>query len=143
MQKATVGSTVRIHCITQDRDGVIVESTRKSGPLEFTVGTGTVARCVERAVLGLEPGESTTAEFIAEEAFGPHRQELVFTLARSAFRDAAAPAVGEEVHLRHRRKSKRFTARVIDVSGSTVTLDANHPLAGRDLTLNIEVLEVQ
>ena len=142
MARATVGSMVRVNCITRDETGAIVESTHDNGALEFRLGSGQVIRALEEAVLGMEPGQTKTAAFRAEEAFGPRRANLVHRIHRSRLPDRVLPVVGQELEI-HYPDGRALPARITAISEATVTLDGNHPLAGKKLTFDLELVFVR
>jgi peptidylprolyl isomerase len=89
----------------------------------------------------MEPGEARTVTIPADRAFGPHRPELMLAVDRSEFPDHIEPRVGQQLQVRQ-GQGEVAAVTVADVSDEQVTLDANHPLAGRDLTLDLELVEV-
>jgi peptidylprolyl isomerase len=103
---------------------MILSSTTDHEPLQFTIGAGQVLPGFEQALVGMNPGELKTILIPAEGAFGPHN-----------------PKVGEQVQFRQ-PDGQIMTVLVTDVSELSVTIDANHPLAGKDLTFDIQFLEI-
>ncbi|MGB9629695.1 MAG: FKBP-type peptidyl-prolyl cis-trans isomerase, partial [Thermodesulfobacteriota bacterium] len=90
---------------------------------------------------GMNPGESKTIEIPSDQAFGPHLDEMVVKLDRTQLPPNFDPQVGEQVHFRQ-WDGQIVTALVIDTSDLSITIDANHPLAGKDLTFDIQFVEV-
>jgi peptidylprolyl isomerase len=133
---------VTVHCITRDESGAIVESTHGNGALEFRLGAGQVIRALEDAVLGMEPGQTKTAAFRTEEAFGPHQPHLVHRIHRSRLPDQVSPMVGQELEI-HYPDGRARPARITGISQAIVTLDGNHPLAGKNLTCDVELVSVR
>ena len=141
MTSAKSGDTVRLHYTGKLEDGTVLESSRERGPLEIILGRGDVITGFERAVQGMEPGESKRVHVSAGEAFGPRQQEMVVELGRDKLPGDLQPEVGQEVQL-HGKDEKAVPAVITDVSESTVTVDANHPLAGKNLFFEIELMEI-
>lgn len=141
MKHAKEGDTVRIHYTIRLDDGTIVGSTRNKEPFQFTIGDGQVIQNIERAVLGMNPGESKTILLTADEAFGPYYDEMVVVIDRERLPEGLNPKLGDQLQL-NTQTGETITVIVSDVSDSTITIDANHPLAGKDLTFDIEFLEV-
>lgn len=109
-------------------------TTANCDPLQFTIGEGQIIPRFERAVIGLEPGESKTIKVPADEAYGPHREELVVVIDQSHIPVDTESEVGQQFQIRQ-PDSQTVVVTVTDVTESRVTLDANHPLAGEDLIL--------
>ncbi len=89
----------------------------------------------------MKPGNSRTVKIVADEAYGPRRKQMVAAVARNKFPGNVKPSVGRELDIRQ-QNGKVSLVKVIDVSECSVTLDANHPLAGKDLTFDIELVEI-
>jgi len=141
MAQAKEGDTVRVHYTVKLGDGTVVGSTTNHDPLQFTIGEGQILPSFEQAVVGMNPGESKTIEVPADRAFGPHLDEMVVRLDRSQLPANFDPHVGEEVHFRQ-WDGQIVTAIVIETTDLSITIDANHPLAGKDLTFDIQFVEV-
>jgi peptidylprolyl isomerase len=141
MVKAKNGDTVTVHYTGRLEDGTVFDSSANRDPLEFTLGDGLLIPGFEQAVLGMSPGESKTAEVSADQAYGPHREEMVVEIDRQEFPPHFQPEVGQQLQI---PQSEGQVARLIvtAVSEQKVTLDANHPLAGRDLTFDIQLVEI-
>ena len=140
MAHAKKGDTVKVHYKGTLEDGTEFDSSLDRDPLQFTIGAGTLIPAFEKAVVGMNPGESKKFKIPAADAYGPHRDDLIMTVDRGELPSDLDPAVGDELELEQDDES--FVVRVTDVSPETVTLDANHPLAGEALTFEIELLEV-
>jgi peptidylprolyl isomerase len=141
MEEAKHGDTVKVHYTGKLQDGIVFDSSRKRDPLEFTIGEGRIIPGFEQAVVGMNPGQSKIAKVPAEKAYGPHREEMVAVLDREQFPEHVKPAVGQRLQIRE-AEGRTVIVTVTDVTESSVTLDANHPLAGEDLTFDIELLEI-
>ena len=141
MTQAKCGDTVKVHYTGKLKDGTVFDSSFFDEPLQFTIGNGAVMSGLEKAVVGMRPGELKRTEVPAEEAYGPHLKELVVVVQRDTFPDDLEPQVGLQFQTR-REDGQMVVITVIEVSDSTVTLDANHPLASEDLTFAIVLVEI-
>ena len=141
MAQAKNGDTVTVHYTGKLEDGTVFDSSVNRDPVRFTLGEGLLIPGFEQAVLGMSPGESKTAEVSADQAYGLHREEMVVEIDRQEFPPHFQPEVGQQLSI---PQSDDRTIRLIvtAVSEQKVTLDANHPLAGRDLTFDIQLLEI-
>ena len=143
MAQAETGDTVKIHFTGKLEDGTVFGSTANREPLEFKLGEGGIIPGVESAVEGMNVGESKTVKVPPEQAYGPHQAELVAEVSRDRFPEGVEPKIGQKFEIPRPDEQGQVTVvRVVKVSESTVTLDANHPLAGRDLTFELELLEI-
>ncbi|MBW1967688.1 MAG: peptidylprolyl isomerase [Deltaproteobacteria bacterium] len=141
MAQAKSGDTVKVHYTGKLEDGTVFDTSANRDPLEFTIGDGKIIPSFEQGVVGMSPGESRTTEIPADNAYGPHRREMVVEIDRNQFPAEVNPKVGERLQI-PQKDGKMIIVAVTDVSESTVTLDANHPLAGKDLTFDIELVEI-
>lgn len=141
MAQATEGDTVHIHYTGRLGDGTVFDSSREREPLEFTLGEGRVIPGFESAVTGMEPGETKTANVPAADAYGPRRDELVMTVEKEQLPDDLDPDVGQRLGMRT-ADGETVEVRVTATDEQAVELDANHPLAGQDLTFDIELVRL-
>jgi len=141
MAEAKKGDTVKVHYTGKFEDGTVFDSSLEREPLQFTLGEGQVISGFEESVIGMNPGESKVAVIPAEKAYGPHREELVVVVDRDQFPPDLEPVVGQHLEV-HQADGRVLMVKVAEVSGTSVTLDANHPLAGKDLTFEIELVEI-
>jgi peptidylprolyl isomerase len=141
MTRAKSGDTVRVHYTGRLQDGTIFDSSVGSKPLEFTIGAGQVIAGFDDAVAGMEPGDSRSTEIPPEQAYGPQHDELIVVVPRDQLPEDLNPRLG--LHLAVKKDDGgQFGVRVTDVTPTTVTLDANHELAGKSLVFDIELVEV-
>lgn len=141
MATADTGDTVRVHYTGRLDDGTVFDSSRERDPLEFTLGEEAIIPGFEKAVVGMEPGEEKTAEIPAKEAYGEPREDLVLTVSKNELPDDIDPSVGERLQMRT-QDGGTFQVTVTDVGEEELSLDANHPLAGQDLTFDLELVEI-
>jgi peptidylprolyl isomerase len=140
MTQAKKGDKVKVQYTGKLEDGTVFSSSPHEEPLQFTIGEGQILPGFEQAVIGMNPGESKIVQIAPENAYGPRLEELVVVIAREQLPNEMNPALGERLQIRQ-TDGQTIAVTVADVSPSTVTLDANHPLAGKDLTFDIRLLE--
>jgi peptidylprolyl isomerase len=142
MRKAGKGDRVKVNYIGKFEDGRVFDSSLQRGqPLEFTVGQGRLIKGFENAVLGMSPGETKTVSIPPEEAYGPRREDLVRRMERGKLPPMIEAREGVFVNIRQ-PDGGMLEAVISEVTEDSVTLDANHPLAGKTLTFEMELLEV-
>lgn len=142
MGQARKGDTVKVHYTGRLEDGTVFDSSVKREPLAFKLGSGQLIPGFEKAVEGLEPGDKTTAVIPAAEAYGLRHDEAVVTIDRSHLPPDIQPEVGQELEVQQ-ESGQTMSVRIVQVDEAQVTLDANHPLAGKDLAFEIELVAVQ
>jgi len=123
----------------------VFESSKDTGPLEFRVGENSVLPGFENAVLGMTEEEEKTINLAPDEAYGPKKEELIHTVNRKVFGEKIDPQPGMVLGLTINRDGhkEKVPAMVTEISGENVTVDFNHPLAGRTLTYKITVKEIK
>jgi peptidylprolyl isomerase len=141
MAKAKTGDKVKVHYTGKLDDGTVFDSSEGKDPLEFTLGEGNIIPGFEKAVEGMETGASDTVQIEAENAYGPYQEEMVFAVPITDVPEELDPKVGEQLQVRQQDGST-VTVLVKEVDEKEVTLDANHPLAGKQLTFDIELVEI-
>ncbi len=139
--EAKSGDTVTVHYTGRLTDGTVFDTSSGGEPLRFTLGQQRVISGFEHAVLGMTPGDKKTTVVPSAQAYGEHRPDLVVEFQRAQMPQDITLQVGQALQLRA-QDGQKLTARVIALSPDTVTLDANHPLAGKDLTFDIELVEI-
>ena len=142
MANASDGNTVKVHYTGTLEDGTTFDTSKGREPLVFTLGEGKIIPGFEEAVKGLQVGQSNTVTIPAEEAYGPHRNELVLVIQRSQLPEGMEPKVGQALQMQQ-ADGRTAVVIVTDISETTITVDANHPLAGKDLTFEIELVEIK
>lgn len=142
MGQAKSGDTVAVHYTGKLDDGTVFDSSENRDPLQFAIGAGHVIPGFEEAVIGLSPGESITQTIPAEQAYGPYRDEMVMVVEREQIPPEIPLDVGQQLQLQGPAGQPPLPVLITDVSATQVTLDANHPLAGEDLTFEIALVEI-
>jgi FKBP-type peptidyl-prolyl cis-trans isomerase 2 len=141
MAQAKPGDTVKIHYTGRLDDGTVFDSSDNREPLEFTLNAGQVIPGFEQAVVGMSPGESKTEKIPMDQAYGPYREEMVIEVGRQVMPSDLQPQVGQQLQVQQ-PTGEVIPVVVTEVTDSTVTLDANHPLAGENLTFDIKLVEI-
>jgi FKBP-type peptidyl-prolyl cis-trans isomerase 2 len=141
MAQAKQGDTVQLHYMGKLQDGTVFDSSRERHPLQFTIGKGQVIVGFEQAVIGMKIGDLKTARIPMEQAYGPHRDDMVVTMDRSKLPAGVNPKIGQRLEITQVDDQTSLVT-VTEVTESTLTLDANHPLAGKELTFDIELVGI-
>jgi len=142
MSKAKDGDTVKVHYTGKLEDGTIFDSSKDGEPLEFTIGAGNMIPGFEKGVIAMERGGSKTITVPPEDAYGPVQEGLIAKVEKENFPENIIPVIGEQLQLRQRDGSI-VNVIITEIEGDTVTLDANHPLSGKTLIFDIELVEIQ
>ena len=141
MTRAHHGDTVKVHYTGRRQDGRIFATTKGSEPVEVRIGGGKLMPGFEEGVVGMQVGERKTIKVPPEKAYGPWVPELLLDIDKEDFPNDIIPDVGKELHVRHTDGSVLDFV-ITAVNENTVTMDANHPLAGETLDFDIHLLEV-
>lgn len=141
MAQAKNGDCVKIHYTGKLEDDTVFDSSVNRAPLQFTLGEGKIIPGFEKAIIGMNPGESKTVKIPYDEAYGPHRPELVAEIERSRFPEDMKLEVGKEIKLRQ-PNGRVVAVKIINITEAKVTLDANHPLAGKELSFDIKLVDI-
>ncbi len=136
------GDTVKVHYKGTLEDGSVFDTSRGGEPLEFILGGGNLIAGFDKAVDGMQVGEIKTVNIPAEEAYGPHRDELVLVIERGKLPENLEPSIGQQLQM-SQPDGGTVIAVVTDVSEGSITVDTNHPMAGKDLTFEIELVEIK
>jgi peptidylprolyl isomerase len=141
MKQASTGDNVKVHYKGSFDDGTVFDSSLDSDPLEFTIGNCQVIPGFEEAVVGMIKGETKTARITSDKAYGPHNKEMVVVFSRDRLPADLQPSIGQVLRFR-RNDGYIIEVTVIDMSDTNVTFDGNHPLAGKELIFEIQLLEI-
>jgi len=141
MAQAKVGDTVRIQYTGFLDDFTAFDSTDSTGPLEFTLGKEMVIPGFEKTILEMNEGDTKRFSVPPQDAYGHYMQSLVAVVNKSQIPPNITPYIGMMLEL---RDPDGTTAHVYvkDVADSTITIDGNHPLAGKNLTFEIKLVEI-
>ncbi|SUZ33020.1 FKBP-type peptidyl-prolyl cis-trans isomerase SlyD [Roseibaca ekhonensis] len=141
MTHAAAGNTVRIHYTGTLEDGSVFDSSEGRDPLEFTVGSGQIIPGLDRAIDGMATGEQKTVTIPATEAYGEYQAEAKQSVPREQIPADIPLDPGTMLNMQT-PDGRQVPVQVAEVTEETVTLDANHPLAGKDLTFAVELVSV-
>jgi peptidylprolyl isomerase len=142
MDNVQSGDVVKIHYTGKLINGNVIETSKNHQPLEFTVGNGQVLAGIDKSVIGMKAGEQRSVEIVPEEAFGLRRDDLVVVFNKADMPDHIHPSIGQQLKFDH-PDFKDLVFSVMDMDEQTVTLDANHPLAGHTLYFDLELVEIK
>ena len=141
MAQPKQGDTVKVHYTGKLDDGTVFDSSKNRSPLEFKIGEKKVIPGFEEAVINLNPGETKTIKIKADDAYGQYRNDLVITVDKKNLPQNLEPKIGQNLQIKQ-ENDQIIIVTVTGITDSNVTLDANHPLAGKDLTFEIELVEI-
>lgn len=141
MSEAKTGNTVKIHYTGKLDNGTIFDSSKQREPFQFTIGQGQVIPGFEESVLGMQTGETKSFNIPCDKAYGQKQDELIIEIPKENIPNEVEYDVG--THLQIQQPNGQVVAVLVkSINENTVTIDANHPLAGENLTFEIELLEV-
>jgi len=141
MSAAVIGNKVKIHYTGTFDNGEVFDSSRDAEPLEFEIGTGQVIPGFDAAVVGMKIGETKKVRLLENEAYGPYNQEMVFEAEPGQFEEGLIPEEGQQFQTQLEDETPLLLT-VKSVDGGKVVLDANHPMAGKILNFDLEVVEI-
>jgi peptidylprolyl isomerase len=142
MTAAKNGDTVQVHYRGLFEDGTVFDATHQTEPFELTLGDHLVVPGFEKAIIGMQVGEEKTVTVPPEDAFGEIQEGLTVTLKKSDLPGKIEPKVGMMLQVRSKKHEGISKVTVTEVTDDTVTLDGNHPLAGKTLTYEIELVAI-
>ncbi|MBD3402453.1 peptidylprolyl isomerase [candidate division GN15 bacterium] len=141
MATAKQGDKVKLNYTGKLQDGTVFDTSKDREPLEFTLGQGQVIPGFEENVVGMEEGEDKTFTVPADKAYGARRDDRVMTVALKDLNLDFNPKQGDHLTLQ-RSDGQQLTVTVADINESEITLDANHPLCGHDLTFDVKLEKI-
>jgi FKBP-type peptidyl-prolyl cis-trans isomerase 2 len=139
--KVAEGSTVKVN-YTLTVDGKVVDSSKGHEPLEFKVGSHQVIPGFEKAVLGMKVGEKKSFAVSPEEGYGPVNPKAFQEIPKKQLPPEITPKAGMTL-VAHGKDNQPMPVRIKEVKGDVVVMDFNHPLAGKTLNFDIEVVEIK
>ncbi len=141
MSVVATGNKVKIHYTGTFDDGEVFDSSREVDPLEFEVGAGQVIQGFDDAVIGMKVGETKNVRLLEDEAYGPYNPEMVFDADPSQFEEGMALEIGQQFQTQMEDGTPLLLT-VKSLEGEKITLDANHPMAGKVLNFDLEVVSI-
>jgi FKBP-type peptidyl-prolyl cis-trans isomerase 2 len=142
---ASAGNTVEIHYTGKLVDGEVFDSSRQDGrePLEFVLDSGAVIPGFDAAVTGMSVGDTKTVTIPVDQAYGPRRDELLIAANRSELPADFEPNIGDTLMMQGGEDDPPVPVIITAMDDTTVSLDANHRLAGKDLVFELELVAIQ
>lgn len=141
MSEAKSGDTVRIHYTGTLADGTTFDSSEGRDPLEFTLGGGQIIPGLEREIFGMKVGDKKTVTAVADEAYGQPDPAAMQEVPRASIPPEIELTVGGQLQA-VTQDGRQISVTVAALTDDTVTMDANHPLAGKDLVFHVELMEI-
>ena len=137
------GDTILVHYKGSLENGTVFDSSLDLKPVECTIGGGEVIPGFEEAVIGMKAGDRKTVHIPCDQAYGPYHEEKVEIVPRDAIPRHVNPALGQEYQVSHvKGECEDFIVRVTGVDAERVVFDANHPLAGKDVVFEIDLVAI-
>lgn len=141
MAQVKKGDKVKVHYHGKLTTGETFDSSEGRDPLEFEVGSGHVIKGFDDGVTGMEPGEKKTINIPFLEAYGPRNQEMLIEVTKDKFPEDMEIELGLPLVMSD-GQGHQFQVTIVEIKETSVMLDANHPLAGKDLIFDLELVEI-
>lgn len=138
---AEAGNKVKVHYTGTFDDGDVFDSSRSAQPLEFELGAGQVIPGFDQAIHGMAVGETKQVRIPEADAYGPYNPEMMFTTDQSQFAEGVTPQVGQQFQA-ETPDGQPMMLVVKEVNEEGIVMDANHPMAGKDLNFDLELIEI-
>ena len=142
MQTVKNGDTVKVHYHGRLTNGTTFDSSEGRAPLEFQVGAGMVIKGFENGVLDMKVGDKKTIHIPVDQAYGPKSEEMIIEFPKENMPPDLNPKIGDELQMSN-PQGQVFQVKVVGVNDQSITLDANHALAGEDLIFDLELVEIK
>lgn len=143
MSTAQKGNTVKVHYTGKLTDGTVFDSSHnRNEPIEFTLGQKNMIAGFEKAVEGMSVGDTKTTEIPASEAYGEKKDEMIIQVPKTEIPANITPEVGQQLAMQG-GNGEQVPVTVTEVTDQGITLDANHPLAGKDLIFDLELVHIK
>lgn len=141
MQQVKSGDKVKVHYHGKLTDGSTFDTSEGRDPLEFTVGAGQVIKGFDEALVDMQPGDKKTVNIPVDEAYGARNEDMMVEYPKQDFPADMTPEVGMQLHMSD-NQGNNFPVVITEIKEEVVILDANHPLAGKDLVFDIELVSI-
>ncbi|MBC7893224.1 MAG: peptidylprolyl isomerase [Sphingobacteriaceae bacterium] len=142
MAQAKSGDTVQVHYTGRLEDGSVFDSSDGRDPLEFQLGSGMVIPGFDQGLTGMTVGEKKTIHIPADEAYGPVNEEMILQIERAQIPPDLPLELGMQLNMHQDGNGQVVPVKVVEVTDESVTLDANHELAGKTLIFDLELVGV-
>ena len=136
------GDTVRVHYKAKTEETTIFDSSSQEEPLVFKIGDGQIIPVFEKALIGMKAGDEKTINLQPEEAFGPYVDELVTTIDKNQLPPNIEIEKDQQLQIQQ-PDGQVLLVKVVDITDNNVTFDANHPLAGKNITFDIHLITIE
>ncbi len=140
-KKVKEGDKVKLHYTGRFKDGKVFDSSENQEPLQFEVGLGEVIKGVDEAVIDMEPGEKKDISVSPNDAYGSYDEKLLIDVPKDKIPEGMNPKKGSMLRLMD-NKGKAVPVTVTEVKKDSIQVDANHPLAGKELNFKIELVDI-
>ncbi len=141
MEEIKNNDNVKVHYTGKLESGQVFDTSENREPLEFTIGEGKLIPGFEKGVVGMKKGDKKEIKIPFEEAYGSKREELVYEIEKKHLPEDIDPKVGMQLMSKSQEGHENVVF-VKEVKDNSIVIDANHPLAGKNLIFEIEVVEV-
>ncbi|MEQ8360625.1 MAG: peptidylprolyl isomerase [Cytophagales bacterium] len=142
MSKAETGNSVAVHYTGKLEDGTVFDSSENREPLSFKLGEGQMIKGFENAVMGMAIGDKTTVSLEPKEAYGERSEDRILQVPKSDVPNDIPTEIGTQLSI-NQSNGQQIPAIITDANAESITLDANHPLAGKKLIFDIEMVEIK
>ena len=142
MAQVQNGDKIKVHYHGKLTNGETFDSSEGKEPLEFVVGSGQVIKGFDEGVMGMQVGDKKTVDIPVADAYGAKQDEMLIEFPKDQFPPDMKPEVGMQLMMSN-GSGQNFPVRVAEVKEDSVVLDANHPLAGEDLTFDLELVSIE
>ena len=142
MAQAKAGDKISVHYTGKLTDGTLFDSSAERDPLEFEIGSGMVIKGFDEGVTGMIVGEKKTVHIPAAEAYGDMNQDYLAIFNKAEIPSDIPYEVGMQLNMHQDGSGQVMPVTVVEVTDTTITLDANHPLAGKDLIFDLELVSI-
>lgn len=141
MAQAKQGDIVKVHYTGTLEDGTRFDSSDGRDPLQFVIGEGMLIPAFEQAIVGMNPGDKKQLQIPSHEAYGPYMDELILEVDRNQIPPYIDPEEGMQLQITQDDGSSTIV-KVVKLTNEKIYLDANHPLAGKDLTFEVRLVDI-
>jgi FKBP-type peptidyl-prolyl cis-trans isomerase SlpA len=142
MSQVKENNTVKVHYVGKLSDGQVFDTSEGKEPLEFTLGQGKLIAGFEKGLIDMKINEKKTITISKEEAYGESREDLIQEVDKSQLPEDITPEVGMGL-VSKSADGNEMNLLIVEVKEATIVIDGNHPLAGKELTFDLEVVDIQ
>ena len=142
MSQVKENNTVKVHYVGKLSDGQVFDTSEGKEPLEFTLGQGKLIAGFEKGLIDMKLNEKKTITISKEEAYGESREDLIQEVDKSQLPEDITPEVGMGL-VSKSADGNEMNLLIVEVKETTIVIDGNHPLAGKELTFDLEVVDIQ